>query len=63
MFATVGLHRIELLHSTCNEASCSVAQKAGYLLEGTKRRHGLHVDGWHDMHLHARLSDSAPETA
>ena len=57
MFAHVGLHRIELLHSTANEASCRVARKAGYALEGTKRRHGLFADGWHDMHLHARLSD------
>ncbi len=61
MFAHVGLHRVELLHSTRNLASCSVAEKAGYTLEGTKRRHTLHADGWHDMHLHARLSDD-PES-
>jgi RimJ/RimL family protein N-acetyltransferase len=55
MFADVGLHRVELLHSTANEASCRVAHKAGYELEATKRQSGLFADGWHDMHLHARL--------
>jgi RimJ/RimL family protein N-acetyltransferase len=55
MFAHLGLHRVELLHSTANEASCRVAHKAGYALEGTKRQSGLFADGWHDMHLHARL--------
>jgi ribosomal-protein-alanine N-acetyltransferase len=57
MFAEVGLHRIELLHSTRNEASCRVAHKAGYRLEGTKREHWLLSDGWHDVHLHARVRD------
>jgi [ribosomal protein S5]-alanine N-acetyltransferase len=61
MFANVGLHRIELMHSTENEASCRVANKAGYRFEGIKRRQGLHTDGWHDMHLHARLRDNAGE--
>ena len=54
---TVGFHRLELQHSTANEASCRVAGKAAYEYEGTKRRHGLHTDGWHDMHVHARLND------
>jgi ribosomal-protein-alanine N-acetyltransferase len=57
MFRQVGLHRIELLHSTANEASCRVANQSGYTYEGTKRRQALHADGWHDMHLHARLRD------
>jgi [ribosomal protein S5]-alanine N-acetyltransferase len=57
----VGLQRVELEHSTANPASCRVAHRAGYALEGTKRRQGLHADGWHDMHLHARLrGDPAP---
>ncbi|MFJ5779642.1 GNAT family N-acetyltransferase [Streptomyces sp. NPDC093094] len=51
----VGLHRLELLHSVANEASCRVAGKSGFALEGTKRSSGLHADGWHDMHLHARV--------
>lgn len=52
----LGLHRIELEHSTVNTASCRVAVKAGYLLESTKRSSALHTDGWHDMHLHVLLS-------
>jgi RimJ/RimL family protein N-acetyltransferase len=55
MFTHAGFHRLELRHSTRNEASCRVAHKAGYVFEGTMRRQTLHADGWHDMHLHARL--------
>lgn len=55
-FGTLGLHRIEVMHSTRNEASCRVAMAAGYELEGTKRSEAKHEDGWHDMHLHARVT-------
>ncbi|NUP48511.1 MAG: GNAT family N-acetyltransferase [Catenulispora sp.] len=51
----IGFHRLHLDHSTRNHASCRVASKSGYLVEGTKRSAGLHDDGWHDMHLHARV--------
>jgi RimJ/RimL family protein N-acetyltransferase len=54
-FETLGLHRLALSHSTANPASCRVAQHAGFPAEGTKRGEGRHTDGWHDMHLHARL--------
>ncbi|HVB43153.1 MAG TPA: GNAT family protein [Streptosporangiaceae bacterium] len=47
------------MHSTMNPASCRVAGNAGFAYEGTKRREALHRDGWHDMHLHARLADDA----
>ncbi len=57
MFTHVGLHRVYLEHSTRNEASCRVAAGAGFLAEGTKRSAGLHLDGWHDMHLYARVND------
>ncbi len=56
----LGFHRIELLHSVANTASCRVAAKTGFQLEGTLRQHGLHQDGWHDMHLHARLASDLP---
>jgi RimJ/RimL family protein N-acetyltransferase len=56
LFDEVGLHRLELMHSTLNPASCRVAQLASFQLEGTKRQEALHQDGWHDMHLHARLA-------
>ncbi len=54
-FGTLRLHRVELCHSTANAASCRVAHDAGFAVEGTKRGEGRHGDGWHDMHLHARL--------
>ncbi len=56
-FGELGLHRIELQHSTLNAASCRVAARAGYQFEGVKRSEALHADGWHDMHLHAQLAD------
>lgn len=51
----IGLHRLELLHAVANTASCRVATKTGFALEGIKRSALLHQDGWHDMHLHARV--------
>ncbi|KKJ94695.1 GNAT family N-acetyltransferase [Micromonospora sp. HK10] len=48
-------HRLYLDHSTRNFASCRVAVKAGFVLEGTKRSDAVHSDGRHDMHLHARV--------
>ncbi|MFJ5262903.1 GNAT family N-acetyltransferase [Streptomyces sp. NPDC088387] len=51
----IGFQRIELTHSVANEASCRVATRTRFTLEGTKRAAGLHADGWHDMHLHARV--------
>jgi RimJ/RimL family protein N-acetyltransferase len=59
-FGQLGLHRIELLHSTRNPASCGLATRAGYRLEGTLRQHTPHQDGWHDMHLHARVAGDPP---
>ncbi|GAA5614139.1 N-acetyltransferase [Streptomyces platensis] len=50
-----GFHRLELAHSTANEPSCRVATKSGFTLEGTRRSARLQQDGWHDMHLHARV--------
>jgi RimJ/RimL family protein N-acetyltransferase len=50
----LGLHRLQLGHSVANPASCRVADKAGFSLEGTLRSALLHRDGWHDLHLHAR---------
>ncbi|MGW2858193.1 GNAT family N-acetyltransferase [Streptomyces sp. NPDC001205] len=50
-----GFHRLELAHAVSNEASCRVATKTGFVFEGTRRSAHLQSDGWHDMHLHARL--------
>lgn len=54
--AELGLHRLALLHSTANTASCRVAARLGFALEGTLRGATRHADGWHDMHLHALLN-------
>ena len=62
-FRTARLHRIELNHSTANPASCRVAGRAGFAAEGVKRSEALHADGWHDMHLHARLATDGRVTA
>ncbi len=55
-FEEVGFHRIEVDHSMRNEASCRVAMKSGFREEGIRRSTALHVDGWHDMHVHALLA-------
>ena len=55
-FGELGLHRIEVQHSMRNAASCRVAERAGYPAEGIRRSQALHADGWHDMHLHARVA-------
>ena len=52
---TIGFHRLDLHHSVENDASCRVAVKCGYEAEGTARSSVLHSDGWHDMHIHARI--------
>ena len=55
-FESLRLHRLELIHSVHNEASCGVATQAGFALEGTLKSALLHADGWHDMHLHALIN-------
>jgi RimJ/RimL family protein N-acetyltransferase len=52
----LGLHRVQLQHSTRNEASARVALKAAFVSEGIRRGANLHDDGWHDMHLYAHLA-------
>jgi RimJ/RimL family protein N-acetyltransferase len=54
-FDQLGLHRLELIHSVKNVASCRVAMNAAFELEGTLKSECLYQDGWHDTHLHARV--------
>jgi RimJ/RimL family protein N-acetyltransferase len=58
-----GFYRLTLDHSVHNQASCRVATKAGFALEGTKRSAAVHADGRHDMHSHARVRDLAAFSA
>jgi len=56
-FEQLGMRRIHLFHAVGNIASCRVATRAGFLLEGTHRESYRFGDGvWHDEHCHARLS-------
>ena len=55
-FDELGFHRLFLVHSVRNEASCRVATKAGFAAEGIERSSVQHSDGWHDMHVHARIA-------
>jgi RimJ/RimL family protein N-acetyltransferase len=56
-FDQLGLHRLELIHSVKNVASCRVAAKAGFDLEGTVKSEYLYRHGWHDTHLHALVGE------
>ena len=61
-FDALGLVRLELFHAVENEASCRLALRCGYLLEGTARQSFVYGDGLrHDEHLHARLATDAVE--
>ncbi|OIV38719.1 GNAT family N-acetyltransferase [Mangrovactinospora gilvigrisea] len=58
-FAHLGLYRIELDHALGNTASCRVAERCGYPLEGTLRGAMFEEgrqDAFRDCHLHARLA-------
>jgi ribosomal-protein-alanine N-acetyltransferase len=58
-FETLGLERLEIVHSTRNDASCPVALRAGFQIEGVKRHLQIHADGFHDMCLHSRISSDS----
>jgi RimJ/RimL family protein N-acetyltransferase len=52
-----GMQRVWLTANTDNIASVRVAEKAGFLREGTLRRSGLEEDGLHDQALFSRLDN------
>jgi RimJ/RimL family protein N-acetyltransferase len=64
-FDVLGMARIQLEHSLPNLASCRVAQRCGYALEGVLR--SAYLDGLgvrHDDHVHGRLAtDPVPHRA
>ena len=56
VFADVGIVRLQLFHAVPNVASCRVAERGGFLLEGVLRSASIFGDGErYDEHLHARL--------
>ncbi|WP_236831027.1 GNAT family N-acetyltransferase [Blastococcus sp. KM273128] len=57
----VGLHRVELLVDPANTASRRVAERAGFVAEGTVRQRFLHRGRPSDVVLHARLAGDAPD--
>jgi RimJ/RimL family protein N-acetyltransferase len=54
-FEVAGLYRLDLEHAMGNTASCRVAEKTGFAVEGVRRSAWLQADGRHDVHAHARL--------
>lgn len=55
-FEELGVFRLTLTHAAGNVASCRVAEKVGFLLEGTMRASFVYGDGQrHDEHLHGLL--------
>ncbi|MDQ1584731.1 MAG: hypothetical protein QOJ90_218 [Actinomycetota bacterium] len=59
-YAVLGLHRIEAYHAVANTASCRVAVRSGFPLEGLLRGSLRLADGVTDEHLHAQLATDAP---
>jgi RimJ/RimL family protein N-acetyltransferase len=56
-FTAMNLVRLQLEHAVTNPASCRVAEKSGYLLEGTLRSAYVDPKGVrHDEHVHGRLA-------
>jgi RimJ/RimL family protein N-acetyltransferase len=65
-FSELGLHRLELGHALGHDVSCRVAERCGFLWEGTLRGAMFEAgrsDVFRDVHLHARLAvDPEPPT-
>jgi len=60
-FEEAGLFRLELGHRVNNPASCRVATRAGFTVEGLQRQKLMYDGVRYDVELHARLaSDPAP---
>ncbi|MGX1836312.1 GNAT family N-acetyltransferase [Streptomyces diastaticus] len=55
-FTELGLFRLELGHRTDNPASCAVARRAGFTVEGLERARLRYGDRRYDVERHARLA-------
>lgn len=61
-FTALDLFRLELGHGVNNPASCVVAKRAGFVVEGLERAKLRYEGVRHDVELHARLTtDPLPE--
>lgn len=55
-FQSLDIYRLQLTHALENRASCRVAEKAGFQLEGVLRQAFIYGDNRrHDEHLHGLL--------
>ncbi|WP_103501018.1 MULTISPECIES: GNAT family N-acetyltransferase [unclassified Streptomyces] len=59
-FGPLGLYRLELGHRVNNPASCRVARRAGFAVEGLQRGKLRYGEERHDVELHARLATDPP---
>ncbi|MFJ2738201.1 GNAT family N-acetyltransferase [Streptomyces sp. NPDC087440] len=55
-FGELALHRLELGHRTNNPASCAVALRAGFAVEGLERDKLRYGEARYDVERHARLA-------
>ncbi|MFD4986758.1 GNAT family N-acetyltransferase [Streptomyces sp. NPDC058374] len=60
-FTELGLFRLELGHRTNNPASCTVARRAGFAVEGLERARLRYGDQRYDVERHARLATDGVE--
>ncbi|MBB5939633.1 GNAT family N-acetyltransferase [Streptomyces zagrosensis] len=61
LFQDVGLHRLELGHAVGNDASCRVADRCAYRVEGIFRGAMFDLtETPRDIHIHARLATDLP---
>jgi len=54
-FVDLGLHKIWLVHFATNARMHHIANKLGFVEEGTLRDEYFHADGFHDMLRHSLL--------
>jgi RimJ/RimL family protein N-acetyltransferase len=55
-FGSGGFGRLEIRHLLDNDASCKVAERCGFLVEGVQRGALEDKTGRHDLHLHGKLA-------
>ena len=59
-FGQLSLGRLVIRHEPQNDRSCLLAQRRGYLAEGTQRSALVRDGERRDLHVHARLATDSP---